>query len=78
MISTVEVYSLFQIPAQKNIFNYMRLFRDSWNYPVILLDLVCRAGFFLCNCGHKMGKCKTPATVVCDITSVNLAYAVLE
>lgn len=24
-----------------------------------------------------MGKCKTPAAVECDVTSVNLAYAVL-
>lgn len=33
---------------------------------------------FFSNCGHKMGKSKTLATVVCDISSVNLAYAVLE
>lgn len=48
------------MPPWKAILNYIRIVRDSWNYPIILLDSVYRSGV-LYNCGHKVIRCKTPA-----------------
>lgn len=55
--------------------NYIRVFRDSWNYSIILLDSVCRSGV-LCNCGYKVGRCKTPAIAGC-VTSLQETWLLL-
>lgn len=63
------------MPPRKAILNSVRVFRDSWNYPIIPLHSVYRSGV-LCNCGHKVIRCKTPA-IAKSVTSLQETWLLI-